>query len=90
MCFLQYYPLIPIEQVSRIYLVLDVVEAAVIAVGDNCLALLLERIKVVDYFAAEERFAVLESWFIDDDFGTLCLDAFHDALDGTLAEVVGV
>lgn len=90
MCLLQYYPLIPIEQVSSVYLVLDVVEAAVITVGNDCLALILERIKVVDDFAAEERFAVLESWFIDDDFGTLCLDAFHDALDGTLAEVVGV
>lgn len=90
MCLLQYYPLIPVEQVPRVYLVLDVVEAAVIAIGDNCLALLLERIKVVDYFAAEERFAVLESRFIDDDFGTLGLDAFHDALNGTLAEVVGI
>ena len=90
MCLLQYYPLIPIEQVSRVYLVLDVVEAAVIAVCNDCLALILERIKVVDDFAAEERFAVLESWFINDDFGTLCLDAFHDALDRTLAEVVGI
>lgn len=90
MCLLQYYPLIPVEQVPRVYLVLDVVEAAVIAIGNDCLALLLERVKVIDDFAAEERFAVLESWFIDDDFGTLCLDAFHDALDGTLSEVVGI
>ena len=86
----RYYPLIPVEQVPRVDLVPDVVEAAVIAVGNDCLALILERIKVVDDFAAEERFAVLESWFIDDDFGTLCLDAFHDALDGTLSEVVGI
>lgn len=82
--------LIPIEQIPRIHLISNVIQAAVIAVGNDCLALILERIKVVDDFAAEERFAVLESWFIDDDFGTLCLDAFHDALDGTLAEVVGV
>ena len=90
MCLLQYYPLIPVEQVPRVYLVLDVIQAAIIAVGNDCLALLLERIKVIDDFAAEERFAILESRFIDDDFGTLGLDAFHDALDGTLAEVVGV
>ena len=90
MCLLQYYPLIPVEQVPRVYLVLDVIQAAIIAVGNDCLALLLERIKVIDDFAAEERFAILESRFIDDDFGTLGLDAFHDALDGTLAEVVRI
>lgn len=82
--------LIPIEQIPRIHPISNVSQAAVIAVGNDCLALLLERIKVVDDFASEECFAVLESRFIDDDFGTLCLDAFHDALDGTLAEVVGV
>ena len=82
--------LIPIKQIPRIHLISNVIQAAVIAVGNDCLALILERIKVVDDFAAEERFAVLESRFIDDDFGTLCLDTFHDALDGTLSEVVGI
>ena len=82
--------LIPIEQIPRIHLISNIIQAAVIAVGNDCLALLLERIKIVDDFAAEECFAILESRFIDDDFGTLGLDAFHDALDGTLAEVVGV
>lgn len=82
--------LIPIEQIPRIHPISNVIQAAVIAVCNDCLALILERIKVVDDFAAEERFAVLESWFIDDDFGTLGLDAFHDALDGTLAEVVRI
>ena len=90
MCLLQYYPLISVKQVSRVDLVPYVIETAVIAVGNDCLALLLEIIKVVDDFAAEERFAVLESRFIDDDFGTLGIDAFHDALDGTLAEVVRI
>ena len=82
--------LVAIEKISCVHSFSNVIQAAVIAVGNDCLALLLERIKVIDDFAAEERFAVLESWFINDDFGTLCLDAFHDALDGTLAEVVGI
>lgn len=82
--------LIPIEQIPRIHSFSNIIQAAVITVGNDCLTLLLERVKVIDDFAAEERFAVLESRFIDDDFGTLGFDAFHDALDGTLSEVVGV
>ena len=82
--------LVAIEKISCVHSFFDVIQAAIIAVGNDCLALLLERIKIVDDFAAEECFAVLESRFIDDDFGTLGLDAFHDALDGTLSEVVGI
>ena len=52
--------------------------------------MILERIKVVDDFAAEEGVTVLERWLVDDDLGTLGLDALHYALDGALAEVVGV
>ena len=84
----RYYPLIPVEQVPRVDLVPDVVEAAVVAVGDDCLTLGLEPGEVVDDFAAEEGVAVLERWLVDDDLGTLGLDALHYALDGALAEVV--
>ena len=52
--------------------------------------LLLESLEVVDNLAAEEGRAVGKSRLIDDDFGSLSLDALHDALDGGLAEVVGV
>ena len=49
----------------------------------------LEGGEVVDDPGAEEGRAVREGGFIDDDAGTLGLDALHDALDGALAEVVG-
>ena len=52
--------------------------------------LLLEFLQVVYYEAAEEGAAVFEGGLVDDDLGTLGFDALHDALDGTLAEVVAV
>ncbi len=54
------------------------------------MALCLELLQVVHHLAAEEGAAVFEGWLINDYLCTLCLDALHDALDGTLAEVVGV
>ena len=81
---------VALEDVACIYFVLDVVEAGVVAVGDDGHALTLELGEVVDDFAAEECAAVLECRLIDNHLGSLGLDALHDALDGTLAEVVGV
>lgn len=54
------------------------------------MALCLELCQVVDHLAAEECGAVFKGWLVDDDLCALCLNALHDALDGGLAEVVGV
>ena len=82
--------LIPSKQVSRIYFLLHVFEAFVEAVGDDGAALGLEGGEVVHHAAAEEGGAVVEGGFVDDDLRALGLHALHDALDGRLAEVVGV
>ena len=50
----------------------------------------LEGGEVVDDLGTEEGGAIRKGGFVDDDLGTLGLDAFHDALDTALAEVVGV
>ncbi len=83
-------PSVAAEDVARVDFVLDVVEGGVVAVGYDGLALGLEGTEVVDHTAAEEGGAVFEGGFVDDYFGSLGLDAFHNALDGTLTEVVGV
>ena len=70
------------EDVSCIDLFLYIVETRIIAVGDDGIGLSLELGKIIDNKAAEESAAVFESWLIDDDIGTLCLDALHDALYG--------
>lgn len=54
------------------------------------MALELERLEVVYDAAAEEGGAVGERGLVDDYLGAFGLDALHDALDGRLAEVVGV
>ena len=82
--------LVTSEQVTGVDLVLDIIETAVIAVGDDGLTALLERGEIVHNLAAEEGRSVFQSRFVDDDGSTLGLDALHDPLNGGLAEVVGV
>ena len=82
--------LIATEDVAGVDLILDVIKAGVVAVGDDGMRLFLECLKIVDDLAAEEGRAIGKSWLVDNDFSTLGLDALHDALDGRLAEVVGV
>lgn len=75
------YPrLIPPEDIPGIYLLLHIVEARVVAVGDDGLCLGLEGLDVVHHPAAEECAAVLQGGFVDDDLGSFGLDAFHYAL----------
>lgn len=74
--------LVSSEYVSCIDLIFYVTEALVEAVGDDGISLCFELCKVVDNEAAEESAAVFEGWLVDDDVGSLCFDALHDALDG--------
>lgn len=68
----------------------DIGEVGGSAVGEDGVGEALEFVKVVDYARAEECGAVLEGGFVDDDCGAFGFDAFHDSLNGGLAEVVGV
>ena len=68
----------------------DVGEVGGGAVGQDGAALALELGQVVDHAGAEEGGAVGEGGLVDDDGGALGLDALHHALNGRLAEVVGV
>ena len=78
------------EQVSGIDLFLYVVQDGIVAVCDDAAAHFFELFDVVDDLAAEEGGAVLQGGLVNDDGGALGLDAFHNALDGALAEVVAV
>ena len=74
--------LIPAEDVARVDFVFHVIQTIIETVGDDGMTLGLELFEVVDDLAAEEGGAVLKGWLVDDDLGSLCLDALHDALDG--------
>ena len=82
--------LVSTEDVTSVNLILYIIKARVIAVGDNRMALCLECVKVVYHLASEEGASIFERWLIDNHLCTLCLDSLHDALDGRLAEVVAV
>ena len=69
------------EEVAGVDLFADVVEDGVVAVCEDAAALCLELGEVVDDAASEEGAAVFEGRLVDDDAGTLRLDALHDALD---------
>ena len=81
-------PSVPPEDVPRVDLTFHIVEARVVAVRDDRLALPLEFREVVDDLTPEESAPILESWLVDYDFCAFCLDALHDALYAALTEVV--
>ena len=75
------FQLISSENVACIYFFFHIVEACVVAVGDDGVAFRLELRQVVAHLAAEECGAVFKGWLVDDDFCAFSLDTLHDALD---------
>lgn len=73
--------LIPFKNVPSINFVFHIIEAGIVAVGDDGLALGFEGGEVIHYAAAEECAAVFEGWFVDDDFCAFGFDALHHPLD---------
>ena len=81
---------VPLEQIPRIHLLPHVIQAGVVAVGDDGLCLLLESLQIVHHLRAEERRAVLQRRLVDDDLRPFGLHALHHPLYRALAEVVTV
>ena len=82
--------LVSSEDISCIYLILYIIQTNIVAVGDDGMALCLEDFEVVLYSTTKKGAALFQGWLIDDDLCTLCLDTLHDALNSTLAEVIGI
>ena len=80
--------LIPLKQIPCIHLARHVGEIVTPAVGDDHVALGLERGKVVRHLAAEELGRV-QRGLVDHHGHALGLDTLHDALHARRAEVVG-
>lgn len=76
------------EQVAGVGFVFDVGDVVANAVSDDEVGSGFEDGQVGDNFGAKEvvRF---ENGFVDDDRNTLGFNAFHDALDGGRAKVIG-
>lgn len=69
------------EEVASVDFVGDIGEVSGGAVGEDGVGEAFELGEVIDNAAAEECGAIFEGWLVDDDRGTLCLDALHHALD---------
>ena len=82
--------LVSAKQIARIYFLLNIVQTAIVAVGNNGLTALLEFRQIIHDFTAKEGRTILQRRLIDDDRCALCLDTLHDALNGGLTEVVRV
>ena len=82
--------LVALKDISSVYLVEDIVEARIIAISNDGLAKRLELSEVVDDLGAKEGLSIRDGGLVDDDLGTLGLDALHNALNSALAEVVRV
>ena len=79
---------VSVEDVAGVDLCPHVVQAWVVAVGDDGLRAPLELRQVVDHHASEERAAVLQRGLVDDQRRALGLYPLHHALDAALPEVV--
>ena len=82
--------LIPFEDVTCIHFLNYIIETGIIAVSYYTIALLFESIKIIHHLTTKEGSSIFERGLIDDDLGAFGFDALHDALDGTLAEIVGI
>ena len=87
---MMYDVLTPLEDIPCIHFISHIIQATIVAVGDDGIALTLEGVEVVDHLGAKEGLAIFQRGLVDNDIGTLGLHALHDALDGALAEIVRI
>ena len=73
--------LVSAEQIARVDLLLNIVQATIVTVGNDSLTTLLELLKVVHDLAAKESRTILQSRFVNDDRCAFGFDALHDTLN---------
>ena len=82
--------LVSAEQIAGIYFFPNIVKTAIVAVGYDRLAALLEFHKVIHNLTTEKCTAIFKRWLINNDRCPFCFNALHDALNRGLPEVIRV
>lgn len=82
--------LITSENIPCVHFLFHIIQASVITIGYNGLALCFESVQVFYHLAAEESTAIFQGWFINNHFRTFGFHPFHDTLNRRLAEVIAV
>ena len=77
----KYTALISSKKVSGIDFIDDIIQTAVIAVGNDTVTHFLKFFQISDDPVPEERGPRLQSRFINDDLRSLGTDPLHNALD---------
>ena len=72
--------LISHKQVARIDLIANIIQIAMVSVGDDNIAGAFETLKIADNLRAEEHGTILQRWFIYDNSRTFSLYTFHNSL----------
>ena len=85
-----YFLSVSLERSLAVDFVLYFVQAGIITVGDDTVALLFEFIQIVYDFASEKCRTIFESWFINDHGCSFRLNSLHDTLDRGLTEVIRI
>ena len=84
------FVLISSEQITRIYFFGNIIKYTVISVRNDAAALFLEFLQISHHKGTEESAAVFQCRFVNDHSGALGLDTLHNALNGTLPEIITV
>ena len=77
----KYTALISSKKVSGIDFILDIIQAAVIAIGNDTVTHFLKFFQISNDTVPEESGPRLQSRLVNDDLRTLGTDPLHDALD---------
>lgn len=81
--------LIPVVEIPCIYLVPYIGQFIGIAVRHDAVAFIRKFFEIFQHPGAEELL-FFQGGFINDNRGSFCLETFHNALDGALAEIIGI
>ena len=87
---LTFHSLVPSKDVTGIDFLLHIVQASIVAVGNDGVGQAFEFIQIIYHFRAKEGRTVLQRGLVDNEDGAFSLDALHHSLNGALAEVVAI
>lgn len=78
------------KNISRINLLLHIIQTTIIPIRNNRLAHLFKLLKIIYHLAAKECAVIFQRRLVNNDGRASGFDSLHDALNGKLAEVVRV
>lgn len=82
--------LVPSKYISGVHFLLHIIKAFIIAVGNDSMTTAFEIRKIIDNKTTKEGCTVFKCRLIDNNLCPFSLNALHNSLDRTLAEVVTI